>query len=77
MNTAFKKTTCRLLVVPLLALTFQSAHAGLIGADQVAGPQPSSERALVLSTLAWTLATALRRRLAANGLSAPRKSRRG
>ena len=33
--------------------------------------------ALVLGALAWTLAAALRRRLAASRLSAPRKSRRG
>lgn len=51
MNTAFKKTTCRLLVVPMLALSFQMAHAGLIGAEQAAPQQPSTERAMVLSTL--------------------------
>nr|WP_255428072.1 PA2779 family protein [Ramlibacter cellulosilyticus] len=46
-----KKTTCRVLVVSLLALSFQTANAGLIGADQAAGPAPSPERALVLGTL--------------------------
>jgi hypothetical protein len=51
MNLAFKKTTCRALVVSLLALSFQTANAGLIGADQAAAGSVSTERALVLSTL--------------------------
>jgi hypothetical protein len=50
MNFAFKKTTCRALVISLLALSFQTANAGLIGADQAAG-STSAERALVLSSL--------------------------
>lgn len=50
MNLAFKKSTCRALVASLLVLSFQSAHAGLIGADQAASPA-SAERALLLSTL--------------------------
>jgi hypothetical protein len=51
MNFAFKKTTCRVLVVSLLALSFQTAQAGLIGADQAAGSSTSAERALLLGTL--------------------------
>jgi hypothetical protein len=51
MNFAFKKTTCRALVISLLALSFQSANAGLIGADQAAGSTTSAERALVLGSL--------------------------
>ena len=51
MNLAFKKTTCRVLVVSLLALSFQTAHAGLIGADRAADTAPSPERAMVLGTL--------------------------
>lgn len=51
MNLAFKKTTCRILVVSLLALSFQTAQAGLIGAGQAAGPAPSPERTLVLGAL--------------------------
>lgn len=51
MNFALKKSTCRVLVVSLLALSFQSARAGLIGAEQAAGPAPSTERTLLLSTL--------------------------
>ena len=51
MNLAFKRTTCRALVVSLLALSFQTANAGLIGADQAAAGTASTERALVLSTL--------------------------
>jgi hypothetical protein len=48
MNFAFRKTTCRALVVSLLALSFQTAQAGLIGAEQAAGETMSTERALVL-----------------------------
>lgn len=51
MNLAFKKTTCRALVVSLLALSFQTAQAGLIGADQAAAGTASPERALVLGSL--------------------------
>jgi hypothetical protein len=52
MNLAFKKTTCRALVVSLLALSFQTAQAGLIGADQAAAASSAgTERALVLSAL--------------------------
>jgi hypothetical protein len=51
MKLAFKRTTCRVLVVSLLALSFQTAHAGLIGADQATAASGSSERTLVLGTL--------------------------
>ena len=51
MNLAFKKTTCRVLVVSLFALSVQGAQAGQIGADQAAAASPSPERALVLGTL--------------------------
>lgn len=51
MNSAFKKTTCRALVVSLLALSIQTAQAGLIGADHAAASSAPSERALVLGTL--------------------------
>jgi hypothetical protein len=51
MNLAFKKTTCRVLVTSLLALSFQTAHAGLIGADQATAGSTSSERTLLLGTL--------------------------
>jgi hypothetical protein len=47
----FKKTTCRVLVVSLLALSFQTARAGLIGADQAAGTPAPTERAMLLSTI--------------------------
>jgi hypothetical protein len=50
MNFGFKKTTCRVLVVSLFALSFQTANAGLIGADQAAGPT-SAERTMLLGTL--------------------------
>ena len=51
MNFDLKKTTCRTLVVSILALSFQSANAGLIGAEQAAGSTMSAERALVLGSL--------------------------
>ena len=51
MNLAFKKTTCRVLVVSLMALSFQTANAGLIGADQAAAGTPSPERAMLLGAL--------------------------
>jgi hypothetical protein len=51
MNFAFKKTTCRALVVSVLALSFQTAQAGLIGADQAAAATMTPERALVLGSL--------------------------
>ena len=51
MNLAFKKTTCRALVVSLLALSFHTAQAGLIGADQAAEGTASADRALVLGSL--------------------------
>jgi hypothetical protein len=50
MNLAFKRTTCRVLVVSLFALSFQTAQAGLIGAEQAAGTT-TPERALVLGAL--------------------------
>lgn len=51
MNFDFKKTTCRALVVSVLALSFQAANAGMIGAEQAAAGTTGSERALVLSSL--------------------------
>lgn len=51
MNFAFKKTTCRALVVSILALSFQTAQAGMIGADQAAAATMSTERAMVLGSL--------------------------
>ena len=49
MTSTMKKMTCRALVVSLLALSFQTANAGMIGADQAAAP--STDRAAVLSVL--------------------------
>ena len=51
MTLAFKKTTCRVLVVSLLALSFQTARAGLIGAEQAAPAPAAGERTMLLSTL--------------------------
>ena len=51
MNLALKRTTCRVLVVSLFALSFQTARAGLIGADHAAAATTSPERAMLLDTL--------------------------
>ena len=51
MNFAFKKTTCRVLVVSLFALSFQTAQAGLIGAEQAAAPTTSQERTMLLGSV--------------------------
>jgi len=52
MKLVVKRTTCRVLVASLLTLSFHTAQAGLIGADQVAPARsPGSDRALVLGTL--------------------------
>lgn len=51
MTFAFKKLTCRALVVSVLALSFQTAQAGLIGAEQAAAATMTPERALVLGSL--------------------------
>ena len=51
MKLALKKTTCRALVLSVLALSFQSANAGLIGAEQAAAGTMSADRAAVLASL--------------------------
>jgi cobalamin biosynthesis Mg chelatase CobN len=48
MKTAMKKMTCRALVVSLLALSFQTANAGLISADRATSPA-AGDRAMVMS----------------------------
>jgi len=50
MKSTMKKMTCRALVVSLLALSFQTANAGMIGADRAAGAAPV-DRGMVLSVL--------------------------
>ncbi|MDP3856365.1 MAG: PA2779 family protein [Stagnimonas sp.] len=54
MTSKMKRMTCRALVVSLLALSFQTANAGMIGADQASAPtqsQTSTQRGMVLSVL--------------------------
>lgn len=52
MNLALKRSTCHVLVASLLTLSFHTAHAGLIGAEQAAAAaQPGADRALILGTL--------------------------
>jgi hypothetical protein len=47
-----KKMTCRALVVSVLALSFQTVNAGMIGADQAAAAGAAqTDRALVMSVL--------------------------
>jgi hypothetical protein len=49
---SLKKTTCRVLVVSLLALSFQTAGAGMIGTEQAAADGgAAAQRSLVLSVL--------------------------
>ncbi len=48
MTSTMKKMTCRALVVSLLALSFQTANAGMIGADQAAA---QTDRSMVISVL--------------------------
>lgn len=45
-----KRLICRSLIVALITLSFQTAQAGMIGADQVAANAPP-DRAAVLSVL--------------------------
>ncbi|TFZ02373.1 hypothetical protein EZ313_13980 [Ramlibacter henchirensis] len=47
-----KKMICRGLVVSTLALSFQTAGAGMIGADQAAPGAAQTDRAMVLEVLA-------------------------
>lgn len=47
-----KKMTCRGLIVSMLALSFQTAGAGMIGADQAAAGTAQTDRAMVLNVLA-------------------------
>jgi hypothetical protein len=52
MRLTLKKMTCRALVISLLALSFQTAHAGMIGADQAqTAGAAQSERGMVMSVL--------------------------
>lgn len=49
---SLKKTTCRVLVVAMMTLSFQTAQAGLIGAQQAAAEGGgATQRSLVLSVL--------------------------
>ena len=50
MQSTMKKMTCRALVVSMLAMTFQTANAGMIGADRASDSAPA-DRAMVLSVL--------------------------
>ena len=48
---SLKKNTCRVLVVAMMALSFQTAGAGMIGTEQAAVSGASTQRSLVLSVL--------------------------
>lgn len=52
MSSTMKKMTCRALVMSMLALSFQTAGAGMIGADQAAAAGAvQADRGAVLSYL--------------------------
>lgn len=57
MQSIFRKMTCRALVIALLALSFQTAQAGLIGADRAVDTAPVN-RTLVLAMLERSEVTA-------------------
>jgi hypothetical protein len=66
MTSTMKKMTCRALVVSLLALSFQTANAGMIGADQAAAAGAAqTERGMVMSVLSRAETAA---QLQANGV---------
>ena len=46
-----KKFTCRALIVSMLALSFQTAGAGMIGADRAVESSAQADRAVVLGVL--------------------------
>ena len=46
-----KKMTCRALIVSMLALSFQGAGAGMIGAEQAAASTTAADRELVIQVL--------------------------
>lgn len=50
MQSTMKKVTCRALVISMLALSFQTANAGMIGADRATNSAPV-DRAMLLSVL--------------------------
>ena len=56
MTSTMMKMTCRALIVSLLAFSFTTARAGLIGADQAAAAQ--SDRGMVMSVLSRAETTA-------------------
>ena len=52
MKSAVVRMICRFLVASLAVLSFGTAHAGMIGVDQLAGSTGHSDRAAVLNTIA-------------------------
>ncbi|MGZ5180016.1 MAG: PA2779 family protein [Ramlibacter sp.] len=48
----FRKTTCRALIVSMLALSVQAAGAGMIGAEQAMPSGAQADRTMVLEVLA-------------------------
>lgn len=55
MQSTFMRTMCRILIPALLTLTFQSAHAGIIGTDSAAAAATvQSDRAVVIEALSRT-----------------------
>lgn len=59
MKSMTKNLTCRFLIVALMTLSFQTARAGMIGADQAAAAASvQSDRTTVLSVLSRADTTA-------------------
>ena len=49
---SLKKNTCRVLIVAMMALSFQTARAGMIGTEQAAADGgAATQRSLVMSVL--------------------------
>lgn len=49
---SLKKNTCRVLVVAMMTLSFQSAHAGMISTEQaIANTGAATQRSLILGVL--------------------------
>ena len=58
MTSTMKKMTCQALIISLLTLSFTTAKAGMIGADQAAAQAAQSDRATVMSVLSRAETTA-------------------
>ncbi|MBE7939007.1 MULTISPECIES: PA2779 family protein [Ramlibacter] len=58
MTSSLMKTTCRVLVTSLLAFSFTTARAGLIGAEQAVPANAAADRVAVMDVLSRSEASA-------------------